>query len=146
MKTTSKLRPKPRLPSPGCKSKICPFLLLDVLETNPSSYNNMAHPIPFMKASSVVAPAKASRDKPDLEEAIEDEDEAEAIAAAEPVEEDDEDIGKDKYIKKPKPKAAKKATAKKATKASAKAKAADDDDDEEEEKPKARGRAKRAKK
>ncbi|KAK7747045.1 DNA replication factor C complex subunit Rfc1 [Diatrype stigma] len=105
-------------------------------------YNSMAHPIPFMKASSIVAPARASREKPDLEEAIEDEDEAEAIEAAEPVDEDDEDIGKDKLIKKPKAKPAKKATAKKATKA--KATAADDDD--EEEKPKARGRPKKAKK
>lgn len=115
--------------------------------TNSSSYNTMAHPIPFMKASSIVAPAKASRDKPDLEEAIEDEDEAEAIEAAEPVDEEDEDIGKDKYIKKPKAKPAKKATAKKATKATARTTAADDDDDDEEEvKPKARGRVKKAKK
>lgn len=102
----------------------------------------MAHPIPFMKASSIVAPARASRDKPDLEEAIEDEDEAEAMEAAEPVDEDDEDIGKDKLIKKPKAKPVKKATGKKAAKA--KATAADDDD--EEEKPKARGRPKKAKK
>ena len=40
----------------------------------------MSHPVPFMKASGVVAPAKASREKPDLEEAIEDEDEAEGPA------------------------------------------------------------------
>ncbi|RYP60746.1 hypothetical protein DL771_010398 [Monosporascus sp. 5C6A] len=107
-------------------------------------YNSMSHPVPFMKASSVVAPAKASRDKPDLEEAIEDEDEAEVIEAAEPVDEEDEDIGKDKYIKKPRAKPTKKAAGKKATKAAAAAAA--DDDDEEEEKPKARGRPKKVKK
>ncbi|KAI6092849.1 replication factor RFC1 C terminal domain-containing protein [Hypoxylon rubiginosum] len=89
-------------------------------------YNGMSHPIPFMKASSVVAPKKASRDKPDLEEAMDEDDEAEA---AEPVEaaddEEDVDIEKDKYIKKPKAKGAKKG-GKKAAKA---------EDDDEDEKP-----------
>ncbi|RSL60872.1 hypothetical protein CEP54_006503 [Fusarium duplospermum] len=93
------------------------------------TYNAMSHPVPFMKASNVVAPKAQPKEVPDLEEAVEDDD-AE-IAEAPEVEEDDDEIDfkKDKYIKQPK---AKKAT-KKATKA-----AADDDD---EEKPK-RGRAK----
>ncbi|KAI8684515.1 Replication factor C subunit 1 [Fusarium keratoplasticum] len=93
------------------------------------TYNAMSHPVPFMKASNVVAPKAQPKEVPDLEEAVEDDDAD--IAEAPEVDEDDDEIDfkKDKYIKQPK---AKKAT-KKATKA-----AADDDD---EEKPK-RGRAK----
>ncbi|KAL2675008.1 hypothetical protein Neosp_011188 [[Neocosmospora] mangrovei] len=93
------------------------------------TYNAMSHPVPFMKASNVVAPKAQPKEVPDLEEAVEDDD-AEIAEAPEVDEDDDEiDFKKDKYIKQPK---AKKAT-KKATKA-----AADDDDGE---KPK-RGRAK----
>ena len=103
----------------------------------------MTHPVPFMKASSVVAPVKASREKPDLEEAIEDEDEAEAVEAAEPVADEDDDIGKDKYIKKPKAKPAAKKKAAAGKKTAAKTAG---DDEEEDEKPKARGRPKKAKK
>lgn len=75
-----------------------------------------------MKASNVVTTAKKpSREKPDLEEAIEEEDEAEVVEPAS-VEEDEElDLKRDKYIKQPKAKGGKK-TAKKAAKA-------DDDDD-----------------
>ncbi|OTB03386.1 hypothetical protein M426DRAFT_321756 [Hypoxylon sp. CI-4A] len=76
-------------------------------------YNGMSHPIPFMKASNVVAP-KVAKDKPDLEEAFEDEDEepqaAEAVEAND--DDDDVDIEKDKYIKKPKAKKGAKKTAK----------------------------------
>ncbi|KAI1781002.1 replication factor RFC1 C terminal domain-containing protein [Hypoxylon cercidicola] len=93
-------------------------------------YNVMSHPIPFMKASSVVAPKKASRDKPDLEEAMDDDDDAEAVDAVEaPNEDEDVDIEKDKYIKKPKAKGAKKGGKK----------AAKTEDDDEDEKP-AKGR------
>ncbi|KAM6537185.1 Replication factor C subunit 1 [Fusarium falciforme] len=93
------------------------------------TYNAMSHPVPFMKASNVVAPKAQPKEVPDLEEAVEDDDAD--IAETPEVDEDDDEIDfkKDKYIKQPK---AKKAT-KKATKA-----AADDDDGE---KPK-RGRAK----
>ncbi|KAH9907914.1 replication factor RFC1 C terminal domain-containing protein [Xylariomycetidae sp. FL2044] len=95
-------------------------------------YNNASHPIPFMKASTVAAPKKASKEKPDLEEAMDDEDDAEVVEAAEPVDEEDGDIEKDKYIKKPKAKKGKKA-----------AKA---DDGDEDEKPKGRkGKASAAK-
>ncbi|KAI1344058.1 replication factor RFC1 C terminal domain-containing protein [Xylariaceae sp. FL0016] len=92
-------------------------------------YNAASHPIPFMKASNVLAPKKASKDKPDLEEAIEDEDEAEAVEAAEVIGDDDDDLTKDKYIKKPK---AKKAAAKKTAKEAG--------GDGEDEKPKGWGR------
>jgi replication factor C subunit 1 len=95
------------------------------------SYNARTHPLPFMKASNVVAPAKMTKEVPDLEEAME-EDDDEAIV--EPKEEDDDetDLKKDKYIKQPKikkPAAAKKAAPKKASKKKAK----DDDEDDEDE-------------
>ncbi|KAI0095593.1 DNA replication factor C, large subunit [Daldinia grandis] len=72
-------------------------------------YNSRSHPIPFMKASSVVAPKAASKDKPDLEEAMEDDDAdvAEVVEAVDDDGDDDGDIEKDKYIKKPKAKPAK---------------------------------------
>ncbi|CAJ2511612.1 Uu.00g072370.m01.CDS01 [Anthostomella pinea] len=84
-------------------------------------YNQKSHPIPFMKAISVAAPKAAAKDKPDLEEAMDDDDEAEAVEPAEAVDEEDQDIEKDKYIKKPK--------AKKGGKKAA-AKGADDGDDD----------------
>jgi replication factor C subunit 1 len=89
--------------------------------------------MPFMKASNVVAPAKAAKEMPDLEEAIEESDGGEAlIDTPEDNDDDDMDLSKDKYIKKPK---AKKAAAKKP--AGKKSKKADDSDgDEDDVKPK----------
>ncbi|KAI8943913.1 DNA replication factor C, large subunit [Xylaria longipes] len=96
-------------------------------------YNSMSHPIPFMRPSAVVGSKKVAKDKPDLEEAIDDEDDAEVPEAAEVVDdEEDEDITKDKYIKKPKAKGAKKGP-KKASKAEA-------DDNGDDDKPKGKGR------
>ncbi|KAG5939009.1 hypothetical protein E4U53_007909 [Claviceps sorghi] len=94
------------------------------------TYNSTSHPVPFMKATNVVAPKKQAKEAPDLEEAIEEEDEGEVVEAVEP---DDEEVDfkKDKYIKQPK----KKAAAKKASKGSA-------GDDDEVDKPKGRGKAK----
>ncbi|KAF4582026.1 DNA replication factor C, large subunit [Ophiocordyceps camponoti-floridani] len=96
------------------------------------TYNSMSHPIPFMKASNVVAPKKLTKEAPDLEEAIEEEDgeEAEAVEAAD-ADDDDVDLSRDKYIKQPKAKKAGKKTAKAAG---------------DEEKPQGRGKAKKAKK
>ena len=96
-------------------------------------YNAASHPLPFMKASgAAVGPAKKSKDKPDLEEAIED---SEDEALVDPVvDEDDEelDLKKDKYVQAPKKR---KAPAKKAKKG------AEADEDSEEEKPvKAKGK------
>ncbi|PHH71620.1 hypothetical protein CDD80_5110 [Ophiocordyceps camponoti-rufipedis] len=96
------------------------------------TYNSMPHPIPFMKASNVMAPKKLTKEAPDLEEAIEEEDGEEAEAAeAVDADDDDVDLSKDKYIKKPKAKKAGKKTAKAAA---------------DEEKPQARGKAKKARK
>lgn len=68
-------------------------------------YNKREHPVPFLKASSVVAPKGVAKAKPDLEEAI-DESEDDVVEVKE--EDDDEglDLSKDKYIKMPKKKAA----------------------------------------
>lgn len=73
------------------------------------TYNLCSHPLPFMKAGSIVAP-KAKRDKPDLEEAFDDLDEGDEILdddVDEDVDEDDKplDLKKDKYVKAPKKKA-----------------------------------------
>ncbi|OAQ72974.1 chromosome transmission fidelity factor [Pochonia chlamydosporia 170] len=94
------------------------------------TYNSMNHPVPFMKASSVVAPKKQTKDAPDLEEAIEEEDDGQAAEAPD-VDDDEIDLKKDKYIKQPKKKPAKKA-----------AKAAGDDDDDDKPKSKGKGRGK----
>ncbi|KAG6017412.1 hypothetical protein E4U54_007345 [Claviceps lovelessii] len=98
------------------------------------TYNSMTHPVPFMKATNVVAPKKQAKEAPDLEEAIEEEDDAEVVEAVEPDDEDEIDLKKDKYIKQPK----KKPAAKKASKASA-------GDEDEVDKPKGRGKAAKSK-
>ncbi|KAG8626391.1 hypothetical protein KVT40_005336 [Elsinoe batatas] len=94
-------------------------------------YNKRDHPLPFIKASSVQAPKKLGKDKPDLEEAIEESDEEEVVDVKE---EDDEDLdlSKDKYVKQPKKKPAAKGKASK--------KAVVDDEDDEKPK-KAKGKA-----
>lgn len=92
-------------------------------------YNSQSHPVPFMKASSVVAPKAAKKVLPDLEEAVDDSGGEEALPEAETKEEDEDmDLKKDKYIKAPKKKAAPKATGAKAKK---KGKKGANQDDEE---------------
>ncbi|KAL8785388.1 MAG: hypothetical protein Q9213_003394 [Squamulea squamosa] len=72
-------------------------------------YNAQSHPLPFMKASQVVAPKKIKKDVPDLEEAMDDSDEGNAVASDDEVQVSDEeelDLKKDKYVKAPKAKKA----------------------------------------
>lgn len=109
-------------------------------------YNAQSHPLPFMKASNAAAakPTSAKREKPDLEEAIDESDDGEIVEEVK--DEDDEgdvDLSKDKYVKQAKKKkaAAPKAVAKGAAKGKGKKKAAADEDEEdidseEEVKPK----------
>lgn len=113
-----------------------------------SRYNARSHPLPFMKASNVIAPAKTTKEAPDLEEAFEEEDDGEVIPEPKNEEDEDLDLSKDKFIKKPK---AKKAPAKKAAPKKKASKVADDDDDDDDEedseedvKPKKKSRAKPA--
>lgn len=77
-------------------------------------YNQRSHPLPFIKATSVIAPKKLPKEKPDLEDAIDNSDEGEEITPESETRADDEeeelDLKKDKYVKIPK---AKKAPAKK---------------------------------
>lgn len=97
-------------------------------------YNQQSHPLPFMKASNVGA-AKASsakKEKPDLEEAIDESDDAEVVEEVKDEDEDegDVDFSKDKYVKQPKKKKA--AAAKPVAKGKGKKKTAAADDDDEE--------------
>lgn len=115
-------------------------------------YNQRSHPIPFMKASSIVAPKNIPREKPDIEEAIDESDEGEEVLDAETKEDDESeelDLKKDKYVKVPKKPASKGGAAKgkKATKGKKGGNQEDFiDDDEDEEKPKkGRGRKPKAK-
>ncbi|KMU73608.1 replication factor C subunit 1 [Coccidioides immitis RMSCC 3703] len=80
-------------------------------------YNQQSHPLPFMKASTVVAPKRLPKIKPDLEDAMDESDEGEEILGEEEVKEDDDelDLKKDKYVRAPKKTGAKKATAGKGT-------------------------------
>lgn len=101
-------------------------------------YNQQSHPLPFMKASSVVAPKKSSKERPDLEEAIDESDDGEDLgldADAGEKEDEDEifDLKKDKYVKAPKKKAApqKSNTKKAAPKGTGKSKAKDEENEDE---------------
>ncbi|OOQ88124.1 Replication factor C subunit 1 [Penicillium brasilianum] len=105
-------------------------------------YNQRSHPLPFMKASNVIAPKKESKEKPDVEDVVEESDEEEVVDEVKGDEEDEElDLKKDKYVSVPKKKAAA-AKGKKGKKAAA----ADDEGfiDDSEEKPK-KGRKTKAK-
>lgn len=108
-------------------------------------YNAKSHPLPFMKASQVVAPTKgATKEKPDLEEAIdESEDEAPPDDADVKADDAENDLSKDKYVKAPKKKRAP-AAAKGKGKGKKAAAADDDDDDEEEDVKPAKGKGKAA--
>lgn len=92
-------------------------------------YNSQSHPVPFMKASSVVAPKAAKKEQPDLEEAVDESDGEDGLPEGEVKEDEEEeaDIKKDKYIKEPKKKAAPKTAAAKGRKRAKK----EADDDEE---------------
>jgi len=71
-------------------------------------YNSQSHPVPFMKASSVVAPKAVKKVQPDLEEAVDESDGDDILAEGDTKEEDDEmDLKKDKYIRPPKKTASK---------------------------------------
>lgn len=111
------------------------------------TYNQRSHPLPFIKASSIVAPKKMPKEKPDIEDALEESDEEEVIEddSKDNDESEELDLKKDKYVRVPK-KAAAKGGAGKGRK-SKKAAAGDDDfiDDEEEKPKKARGRKPKAK-
>ncbi|EON68021.1 hypothetical protein W97_07168 [Coniosporium apollinis CBS 100218] len=114
-------------------------------------YNQKSHPLPFMKASNVVAPKKQTKEQPDLEEAIEESDEGEVVEEIKEEDDEDVDLSKDKYVKQPKKKAApkkaapQKSSAKAGKKGSKAAKEeASEEESEEEVKPKGRGKGKAA--
>ena len=111
-------------------------------------YNQRSHPLPFMKASSVAVPKKMPKEKPDIEDAIEESDEGEVVDEEDPKEEENEelDLKKDKYVSLPKKSGAKKAGgAGKGKKAKKMAEEDDFIDDEEQKSKKGRGRKPKAK-
>ena len=103
-------------------------------------YNQRSHPLPFMKSSNVVAPKKMPKEKPDIEDAIDESDEEEP--AGDEVKQEDEsdelDLKKDKYVSLPKKKGASAGKGKKGKQA------ADGDSEDEEAKPK-KGKARKPK-
>ena len=117
------------------------------------TYNQMSHPLPYMKASSIVAPKKKSKERPDIEEALDESDSGVSSGGEEAILDDDQplDLKKDKYVAAPKKKKKAAAKGKKgATKGSGKGKGKgidesdeelDDEDDgsEEEVKPRKSG-------
>ena len=97
------------------------------------TYNQRSHPLPYMKASSIVAPKKKSKERPDIEEALDESDSGVSSGGEEAMLDEDQplDLKKDKYVAAPKKK--KKAAAK-GKKGGAKGKGkgkADDESDEE---------------
>ena len=70
------------------------------------TYNQISHPLPYMKASSIVAPKKKGKERPDIEEALDESDSEESSAGEEAILEQDQplDLKKDKYVAAPKKK------------------------------------------
>ena len=73
-------------------------------------YNQASHPMPFVKASNVAQPKGKAKEKPDLEEALEESDEGEVVEDDDSKggdgDEGEADLAKDKYVKQPKKKKA----------------------------------------
>ena len=68
------------------------------------TYNQTSHPLPYMKASSVVAPKKKSKERPDIEEALDESDSGVSSGGEIPDDEQPLDLKKDKYVAAPKKK------------------------------------------
>ena len=77
-----------------------------VKTTFTKTYNQMSHPLPYMKASSIIAPKKKSKERPDIEEALDESDSGMSSGAGEAVPDEDQplDLKKDKYVAAPKKK------------------------------------------
>ncbi|KAL2040991.1 hypothetical protein N7G274_006449 [Stereocaulon virgatum] len=110
------------------------------------TYNQKSHPLPYMKASQVVAPTKKSKERPDLEEALDESDSGVSSGEDQAVLDDDKplDLKKDKYVAAPKKKKAavkNKAGAKGKGKGKVKDESEEEEESEEEVKPK-KGKAK----
>ena len=108
------------------------------------TYNQMSHPLPYMKASSIVAPKRKGKERPDIEESLDESDSGVSSGGEEAILDEDQplDLKKDKYVAAPKKK--KKAAAARGKKGSAKGKGTgktneeldelleDEDEDEDE--------------
>lgn len=101
-------------------------------------YNQMSHPLPFIKASEVQQPKAVKKEKPDIEEALDESDEGEVLPDADDAPDEDDGeaaLKKDKYVQAPK----KKKAAPKKGKATAKE---EEDDAAAPSKNKAKGKGK----
>ncbi|RHZ64473.1 replication factor C subunit 1 [Aspergillus thermomutatus] len=109
-------------------------------------YNQRSHPLPFMKASSVAVPKKMPKERPDIEDAIDESDEAEVLEddAQDNDETEELDLKKDKYVRVPKKSAAQKGASGKGKKGK-KANVNDDFIDDDEKPKKGKGRKTKAK-
>ena len=70
------------------------------------TYNQLSHPLPYMKASSIVAPKKKSKERPDIEEALDESDSGVSSGGEEAILDEDQplDLKKDNYVAAPKKK------------------------------------------
>ncbi|KAK4697127.1 replication factor C subunit 1, partial [Lecanoromycetidae sp. Uapishka_2] len=93
-------------------------------------YNQISHPLPYMKASQVVAPKKKEKDRPDIEDAMDESDSGASEGDDQAVIDDEEplDLKKDKYVK-----AGKKKVKSKKGGAKGKGKIKDEDEDDLDE-------------
>lgn len=96
------------------------------------TYNQRSHPLPYMKASSIVAPKKKSKERPDIEEALDESDSGVSSGGEEAILDEDQplDLKKDKYVAAPKKK---KKTAAKGKKGAAKGKGKEKGNEESDE-------------
>lgn len=97
------------------------------------TYNQVSHPLPYMKASSIVAPKKKSKERPDIEEALDESDSGVSSGGEEAILDDDQplDLKKDKYVAAPKKKKQAAAKGKRgAAKGKGKGKANEESDEE----------------
>lgn len=103
-------------------------------------YNQRSHPLPFMKASNVVAPKNTPKEKPDIEDAIDESDEEVVEEAPDADESEELDLKKDKYVSLPKKKGGSTAKGKKG-----KQSAGDDEPNDDEDKKPKKGKARKPK-
>ena len=98
-------------------------------------YNQMSHPLPYMKTSQVIAPKKKSKERPDIEDALEGSDSEASSGEDQGVLEQDEplDLKKDKYVAAPKKKnvGGKTKTSRVKSKGKGRSEVDSDDDDDE---------------
>jgi replication factor C subunit 1 len=114
-------------------------------------YNQRSHPLPYVKADNVTTSKGLPKDKPDIEDAIDESDEEDVLGdEAKDDGNEEPDLKKDKYVKLPKKPAAQKGISRKGKRATKGKKNEEDDfidnDEDDNAKPrKGRGRKSKGK-